>query len=97
MRVPARERCTTNPSEEILHEHPAAREPGSNPATVSLPADIDLNEQRRLLRELISAQPLPADVTVTAATLGGVQPPRSQSTESNLATLCCTSTAACTY
>jgi monoterpene epsilon-lactone hydrolase len=36
------------------------------------PADIDLNGQRRLLRELISAQPLPADVTVTAATLGGV-------------------------
>src|ERR1700730_15855159 len=36
------------------------------------PADIDLNEQRRLLRELISAQPLPADVTVTAAALGGV-------------------------
>ena len=36
------------------------------------PADIDLNEQRRLLRELILAQPLPADVTVTAATLGGV-------------------------
>jgi acetyl esterase/lipase len=34
--------------------------------------DIDVNEQRRLLRELISAQPLPADVTVTAATLGGV-------------------------
>jgi epsilon-lactone hydrolase len=38
----------------------------------SYPADIDLNGQRRLLRELISAQPLPADVTVTAATLGGV-------------------------
>jgi acetyl esterase/lipase len=32
----------------------------------------DVNEQRRLLRELVSAQPLPADVTVTAATLGGV-------------------------
>src|SRR3984893_17769 len=38
----------------------------------AFPVDIDLNEQRRLLRELISAQPLPADVTVTAATLGGV-------------------------
>lgn len=38
----------------------------------AFPADIDLNEQRRLLKELISAQPLPADVTVTAATLGGV-------------------------
>jgi len=32
----------------------------------------DVNEQRRLLRELISAQPLPADVTVTPAALGGV-------------------------
>ena len=38
----------------------------------AFPADIELNEQRRLLRELISAQPLPADVTVTAAALGGV-------------------------
>jgi acetyl esterase/lipase len=38
----------------------------------AFPAGIDLNEQRRLLRELISAQPLPADVTVTAAALGGV-------------------------
>jgi monoterpene epsilon-lactone hydrolase len=38
----------------------------------AFPAGIDLNEQRRLLRELITAQPLPADVTVTAAALGGV-------------------------
>jgi epsilon-lactone hydrolase len=38
----------------------------------AFPADIDLNEQRRQLKELISAQPLPADVTVTAAALGGV-------------------------
>ena len=38
----------------------------------AFPADMDLNEQRRLLRELISAQPLPADVTVTAAALGAV-------------------------
>jgi epsilon-lactone hydrolase len=38
----------------------------------AFPAGIDLNEQRRQLRELISAQPLPADVTVTAAALGGV-------------------------
>ena len=38
----------------------------------AFPTDIDLNEQRRLLRELLSAQPLPADVTVTAATLGDV-------------------------
>jgi monoterpene epsilon-lactone hydrolase len=38
----------------------------------AFPAGIDLNEQRRQLRELTSAQPLPADVTVTAAALGGV-------------------------
>jgi len=38
----------------------------------AFPAGSDVNEQRRLLRELISAQPLPADVTVTAAALGGV-------------------------
>ena len=38
----------------------------------AFPADMDVSEQRRLLRELTSAQPLPADVTVTAAELGGV-------------------------
>ncbi len=38
----------------------------------AFPADSDVSEQRRQLRELISAQPLPAEVTVTAATLGGV-------------------------
>ena len=38
----------------------------------AFPAGSDVNEQRRQLRELISAQPLPADVTVTAAGLGGV-------------------------
>jgi epsilon-lactone hydrolase len=38
----------------------------------AFPAGIDLSEQRRLLKELVSAQPLPADVTVTAAALGGV-------------------------
>jgi epsilon-lactone hydrolase len=38
----------------------------------AFPVDSDVNEQRRLLRELLSAQPLPADVTVTAAALGGV-------------------------
>ena len=41
----------------------------------AFPVGIDLNEQRRRLKELISAQPLPADVTVTAATLGGVELP----------------------
>ena len=38
----------------------------------AFPAGSDVNEQRRLLRELLSAQPLPAEVTVTAAELGGV-------------------------
>jgi len=36
----------------------------------AFPVDIDVSEQRRLLRELTSAQPLPADVTVTASALG---------------------------
>ena len=38
----------------------------------AFPAGSDVSEQRRLLRELTSAQPLPADVTVTAAALGAV-------------------------
>jgi acetyl esterase/lipase len=38
----------------------------------AFPADSDVNEQRRQLHQLLSAQPLPADVTVTAAALGGV-------------------------
>jgi epsilon-lactone hydrolase len=38
----------------------------------AFPADADVNVQRRLLRELLSAQPLPAEVTVTAAELGRV-------------------------
>ncbi|HEV8278493.1 MAG TPA: alpha/beta hydrolase [Streptosporangiaceae bacterium] len=38
----------------------------------AFPADSDVSEQRRQLRELASAQPLPAGVTVTAAALGGV-------------------------
>jgi epsilon-lactone hydrolase len=38
----------------------------------AFPVGSDISEQRRLLRELTSAQPLPADVTVTGAVLGGV-------------------------
>jgi len=38
----------------------------------AFPVDADVNEQRRLLRELLSAQPLPADVTVIAEALSGV-------------------------
>jgi len=38
----------------------------------AFPVRSDVNELRRLLRELVSAQSLPADVTMTAAALGGV-------------------------
>ena len=38
----------------------------------AFPVGSDVDEQRRHLRELVSAQPLPGDVTVTAAALGGV-------------------------
>ena len=38
----------------------------------AFPADSSVSEQRRLLAELTSAQPLPAGVTVTAGVLGGV-------------------------
>ncbi len=38
----------------------------------AFPADSDVSEQRRALRELLSAYPLPADVTVTTGELGGV-------------------------
>jgi acetyl esterase/lipase len=38
----------------------------------AFPVGSDVDEQRRLLREAVEAQPLPADVTVTPAALGGV-------------------------
>jgi monoterpene epsilon-lactone hydrolase len=38
----------------------------------AFPPGSDVSEQRRLLAELLSAQPLPAGVTVTRAVLGGV-------------------------
>jgi monoterpene epsilon-lactone hydrolase len=38
----------------------------------AFPVDSSVDEQRELLRQAISAQPLPADVNVTAAALGGV-------------------------
>ena len=38
----------------------------------AFPADADVRGLRRRLAELASAQPRPADVTVTAAALGGV-------------------------
>jgi epsilon-lactone hydrolase len=39
----------------------------------AFPVGSSVNEQRRLLREAVSAVPLPADVTVTAAALGDVR------------------------
>ena len=39
----------------------------------AFPVDSDVDEQRRLLRELASAQPLPADVTVTEGALGDIR------------------------
>ena len=62
----------------------------------AFPVGSDVNEQRQLLRELLSAQQLPADVTVTAAALGGVPTAEITSTDSNLAALFSTSTEACT-
>ncbi len=38
----------------------------------AFPVGSSVDEQRRRLRETVSSQPLPADVTVTAASLGGV-------------------------
>jgi acetyl esterase/lipase len=38
----------------------------------AFPTDADVNEQRRFLKELLSAQPLPPEVSVTPGTLGGV-------------------------
>jgi monoterpene epsilon-lactone hydrolase len=38
----------------------------------AFPAGSDINEQRKLLRELLSAQPLPPEITVTGTVLGGV-------------------------
>ena len=39
----------------------------------AFPPGISLGEQRRQLKELVSAQPLPPDVSVTAAAAGGVR------------------------
>jgi acetyl esterase/lipase len=38
----------------------------------AFPPGSDVNEQRRLLRELLTAYPLPVDITVTEGALGGV-------------------------
>src|SRR6266571_5803692 len=70
---PARERCQTSPTEGRSSVSTEQRENLDAILRQSaFPAGLDVSEQRRLLRELVSAQPLPADVTVTAAELGGV-------------------------
>src|SRR6266568_3197460 len=70
---PARERCQTSPTEGRSSVSTEQRETLDAILRQSaFPAGSDVDEQRRQLRELLSAQPLPADVTVTAAALGGV-------------------------
>src|SRR6266581_5752226 len=70
---PARERCQTSPTEGRSSVSTEQRETLDAILRQSaFPAGSDVNEQRRQLRELVSAQPLPADVTVTAAVLGGI-------------------------
>src|SRR6266567_4478278 len=73
MGEPAWERCQTNPNRRRSSVSTEQRENLDAILRQSaFPVDSDVNKQRRLLRELTSAQPLPADVTVTAAALGGV-------------------------
>ena len=73
MGEPAWVRCPANPDRrEILREHRAAREPRSSPAAVSLPCRQRRQRAAAAAPGAVSAQPLPADVTVTAAALGAV-------------------------
>src|SRR6476659_3191541 len=66
------ERCRTIPTERRSSVSTEQRETLDAILRQSaFPADSDVNEQRRLLGELLSAPPLPAGVTVTAAALGG--------------------------
>ena len=57
---------------ETSREHRAARALDAILRQSAFPAGSDVDEQRRLLRALLSAQPLPADITVAPAALGGV-------------------------
>ena len=57
---PAWERCQANSNRrEILDERRTARTSKQSLRQLVFPADIDVSELRRLLRELTSAQPLP--------------------------------------
>ena len=61
---PAWQRCHVNPTEgssSVSTEQQQALDAILRQS--AFPAGSDVNEQRRLLRELISAQPLPPDVT----------------------------------
>jgi monoterpene epsilon-lactone hydrolase len=66
-------RCQTNPTEGRSSVSIEQRETlDAILRQGAFPVGSDVNEQRRVLRELLSAQPLPPDVTVTAAALGSV-------------------------
>ena len=67
---PARQRCPTEGRSSVSTEQKQNLDAILRQS--AFPADIDVSELRRLLAEQASAQPLPADVTVTAAALGGV-------------------------
>src|SRR3954451_3986220 len=67
------ERCRSDPTEGKPSVSTEQREALDAILRQSaFPVGSGVNEQRRLLRELLTAQSLPADVTVTAAALGGV-------------------------
>src|SRR5258707_8812124 len=73
MGEPAWERCQTNPTEGRSSVSTEQRETLDAILRQSaFPVGSDVNEQRRLLRQLLSAQPLPPEITVTAAALGRV-------------------------
>src|SRR4249920_2707545 len=67
---PAWERCPTEGRSSVSTEQQETLDAILRQSAFPVGSDVD--EQRRLLREAISAQPLPVDVTVTAGALGGV-------------------------
>src|SRR3954453_6331132 len=69
---PARPETNQPTQREILREHRAARDPRRDPATVRLPGRQRRQRATAIAPRVAPAQPLPADVTVTAAELGGV-------------------------
>jgi monoterpene epsilon-lactone hydrolase len=72
-RIDTGERCQTNHTERRSSVSIEQRETLDAILRQSAFAvDSTVDEQRQQLRNLVSSQPLPADVTVTAAALGGV-------------------------